>query len=399
MPCSICKKAAIDTSHNATPLKTQAGDFFGNLFDTKDWPARWHCGNWTDLHGWLYIAADLLIFVSYFAIPILLALVVKRRADLPFMRIIWLFVAFIVLCGCTHLIDAAIFWWPAYRLSAFIRILTGVVSVSTLIALYKVLPDILTLRSVAELKKEIKQREEAEAALNKSHQLLVDSHEQLRSFTHILSHNIRNHASNVALLTDMVDRQGLEEYNADLFDKIAKVSQGLISTVNDVAEAIMIKERHVEPVLITFQEVINDVLKELRTEIDASKVTIEADLQVQSILYPAEYLKSILINLLSNAIKYRRYDVASTVLISTYTDENGSVIMDCADNGIGIDLALHGDKVFGLYKTFHPHKDAHGVGLFLVKTQVESQRGSITVKSKIGEGTTFKVNFNQKART
>jgi sensor histidine kinase regulating citrate/malate metabolism len=60
---------------------------------------------------------------------------------------------------------------------------------------------------------------------------------------------------------------------------------------------------------------------------------------------------------------------------------------------MGIDLKLHGDKVFGLYKTFHTNKEAHGVGLFLVKTQIESQGGNILIDSEPGKGTTFKIVF------
>jgi hypothetical protein len=49
----------------------QVLEFFRKLFDTADWPPRWHCGNWTGFHGWLYIISDLLIWSAYFAIPLL----------------------------------------------------------------------------------------------------------------------------------------------------------------------------------------------------------------------------------------------------------------------------------------------------------------------------------------
>ena len=63
------------------------------------------------------------------------------------------------------------------------------------------------------------------------------------------------------------------------------------------------------------------------------------------------------------------------------------------DNGLGIDLAKHGSKLFGLHKTFHEHKDAKGVGLFLVKTQVEALGGSITAESELDQGTMFIIRF------
>jgi light-regulated signal transduction histidine kinase (bacteriophytochrome) len=62
-----------------------------------------------------------------------------------------------------------------------------------------------------------------------------------------------------------------------------------------------------------------------------------------------------------------------------------------ADNGIGMDLSKIGNKLFGLYKTFHNRKeiDSKGMGLYMTKMQVESLGGQITVESETDKGTTF----------
>jgi len=65
------------------------------------------------------------------------------------------------------------------------------------------------------------------------------------------------------------------------------------------------------------------------------------------------------------------------------------------DNGLGINLEKHGEKLFGMYKTFHKNDDARGIGLFITKNQIESMGGSIEVESKVNVGTTFKINFNE----
>ncbi|TAH02688.1 MAG: hypothetical protein EAZ15_04700 [Sphingobacteriales bacterium] len=49
--------------------------------------------------------------------------------------------------------------------------------------------------------------------------------------------------------------------------------------------------------------------------------------------------------------------------------------------------------VKGMYKTFHKNKDAKGLGLFIIKTQIDAMGGKIDVQSIVGEGTTFKVYF------
>ena len=501
-------------------LSTQVKEFFTGLFDTSHWPARWHCGSWSDFHGWLYIASDLLIWASYFAIPILLARMLTRRKDVPFPKIIWLFVAFILLCGTTHLLDAVIFWWPAYRLSALIRFATAMVSAITVYAVYKVMPLILSLRSVSELEREINERKAVEQKLaesefllneagrigrmggweydvigqrstwspvvfdiygvpydynidehdgfafyvepfrqqlkdaiarayaegvnwdmelqmttgkgdtiwvrtcgeclydyggnlvklrgmfmdinrykineielNRSHEMLFHSHQQLKTFTHILSHNIRNHASNISLLTGLIETDNLNQENTELFDKISRVSGGLNDTLNDLALAIKIRENVIESEELSFRDITGNVVEILESEILINAAQVKYNFAVPSITYPKLYLESIIMNLVSNAIKYKRDDETPKILLKTYHNAAGQTVMESQDNGLGIDLKLHGEKVFGLYKTFHAHKEAHGVGLFLVKTQVESQGGSIQVESMPGKGTTFKIIF------
>lgn len=140
-------------------------DFFRKLFDTADWPPRWHCGNWTDFHGWLYIISDLLIWSAYFAIPITILRFISRRHDAKFVRAYFLFAAFILACGSTHLLDAVTFWFPAYRLNALVRFITGVVSWATVLYLIKILPVANSLRSHTELEKEITERKKVEGEL------------------------------------------------------------------------------------------------------------------------------------------------------------------------------------------------------------------------------------------
>ena len=61
------------------------------------------------------------------------------------------------------------------------------------------------------------------------------------------------------------------------------------------------------------------------------------------------------------------------------------------DNGLGIDLEMHGEKLFGMYKTFHGNSDAKGIGLFITKNQVDAMGGKIEVESKVNVGTKFKI--------
>ncbi len=145
--------------------------FFMNLFDTSGFPARWSCGSWTQFHGWLYITANLAIWGAYFTIPVLLWYFVRNRQDVPFSSILLWFAAFILACGATHFMDALIFWWPGYRLSAVLLVITAVVSWGTVMKIIPVIPKALMLRSPEELTREIQERKRAEeqvARLNRT---------------------------------------------------------------------------------------------------------------------------------------------------------------------------------------------------------------------------------------
>jgi len=143
-------------------------DFFINLFDTSDFPRRWDCGSWTPAQGWLHIVSDLGGWGAYLAIPCVIGFFLARKKDLPFRTVFWLFGAFILFCGTTHLMEAVIFWWPAYRLAGLIKLFTALISWATVIALVPVVPQALALRSSRELEQEIADRNRAEESLRES---------------------------------------------------------------------------------------------------------------------------------------------------------------------------------------------------------------------------------------
>lgn len=142
------------------------------LFDTSGFPPRWNCGTWSPALGWTHIIADLAIFGAYTAIPVSLGFFVLRRRNLPFSFIFWLFVAFILSCGISHLVEAVIFYKPVYRLSGFVKAITAVVSVATVIALVRAMPAALRLPDIKaahdRMAIEIQERQRAQEELERA---------------------------------------------------------------------------------------------------------------------------------------------------------------------------------------------------------------------------------------
>lgn len=131
------------------------------LFDTTGFPARWDCGPVWREEPWLgvvHIVADLVTACAYVAIPLLLLVVLRRVKHAPAPRLLVLFAVFILACGAVHLIEALIFWWPIYRFSALMKVVTAAASVATVVVAAMNWPKLLLYRSPAVLQSEVELR-------------------------------------------------------------------------------------------------------------------------------------------------------------------------------------------------------------------------------------------------
>ncbi len=180
---------ALAASCPAEGGEAHSTSLWGSIFDTSDFPPRWYCGQWSAALGWTHIVSDLLIFGAYSAIPLTLAFFIRKRRDMPFPKIFWLFSAFIFACGVGHLIEAAIFWWPAYRVAAVSKAATALVSWATVLALLPILPKALNLPSVylinKELRKEIMEHSKAVKNLQEKQHELTEANEELERFNRL----------------------------------------------------------------------------------------------------------------------------------------------------------------------------------------------------------------------
>ncbi|MEN7549658.1 HAMP domain-containing sensor histidine kinase [Rapidithrix thailandica] len=376
----------------------QVVDFLKKLFLAESWPPRWICGTWTEFHGWLYIFSNLAIWAAYFTIPLILFYFIKQRKhELPFVRVFWLFILFILACGTTHLMDALLFYYPAYRLSGLILFITALVSWGTIVGLAKVMPQALALKSPIQLEEIIQERtyELEKLSLSLAHQ-----NEQLNEFRDITSHNLRSPVSNLVSLIQLYEDEKNPAKQQLYVRKLRSVSNQLMVVLDELHSVVKVTKDHgLHYEELQFENVLYEVTRNLTNQINHANAQITYDFSVcPSIFYPKIYLENILLNLLSNALKYRSPHRAPEIHLSS-ARQNGEVVFSCKDNGLGLDMQKYGDKVFKLYKTFHRRKDARGLGLFLTKSQVESMGGRISLESKVGQGTVFTIIFQSQNKT
>ncbi|MFI0431051.1 ATP-binding protein [Mariniflexile sp. HMF6888] len=144
--------------------------------------------------------------------------------------------------------------------------------------------------------------------------------------------------------------------------------------------------------LVHFSKVVSDIQDSIRNILEKEQVNFKIDFKrVDEILTIKSYIYSIFYNLISNSIKYRRPNESLEIAIESYIVEK-KIILTFQDNGLGIDLKKNGDSLFGLYKRFHKDKaEGKGMGLYMVKVQVEKLDGKISVKSELNQGTKFTI--------
>lgn len=227
---------------------------------------------------------------------------------------------------------------------------------------------------------------------------LQKKNQQLLNFAHITSHNLRSPVSNLNSLLWLYKESQTSEEKAILFEKFETVIHNLSETLNELVDALKIQEdtgRKREGLL--FEDVFKKVKESMIGKIMEAEAVVSFNFtKAPAIEYPRLYLESILQNLLSNSLKYRSPKRTPVIHAETMF-ENGILTLKFNDNGLGIDMNRHSDKLFGLNKTFHRHEEAKGVGLFITKTQVEAMGGSITAISEIDKGSTFIIHFNKKS--
>lgn len=220
---------------------------------------------------------------------------------------------------------------------------------------------------------------------------------QLEEFTQIVSHNLRSPVGNILTLLSFYEGAESEGEKAEYISLLKEAAGTTLVMLNELNDILKIKQsKNIEKQELKFEK----VMQQIRTMMNARITELGAEIitdfsKAPDIAYPTIYLESILLNLLDNALKYYCPDRLPRIEIQTTLDHNGNTILEIKDNGVGINLERYGHQVFKLRKTFHHHPESRGIGLFMIKNQIEAMGGEITISSKENEGTSFFINFNK----
>jgi signal transduction histidine kinase len=230
--------------------------------------------------------------------------------------------------------------------------------------------------------------------LKVANQELVQHNNQLEQYAYITAHNLRAPVARLKGLMYIFEKTGgVTDEHKDIIEKISGSALEMDEVLTDINAILELKNNNYGPTqLVDIARIVEKSRKILAESLDEDKVDMNLNLEVAKVHAIEPYMESIFYNLISNAIKYQFGDRKLQINISSYPD-GSNVILEVKDNGIGMDLDQSGSKLFGLYQRFHDHVGGKGLGLYLVKTQVEALGGSISVESEVNEGCTFRITF------
>lgn len=383
-----------------------AGEF-SRLFDTSDFPPRWHCGTWSSVHGWTHIISDLMIWSAYLAIPIALIYFIKRRKDMPFGPLFWLFGTFIIACGTTHLMEAIIFWWPGYRLAAVIKLATGLISWTTVCCLLPVIPKALKLKTPDQLEKEVQQRtrmlQETTGQLETSNRELAQAKESAEiatiaksAFLANMSHEIRTPLTAILGFAEELRQQDLTaDDRQNAAETIERNGRHLLCVINDILDVAKIEagKLTIEQIAFNLKPTFEDTVALYRPIARDKKIELSLESSgemPESVVTDPTRLRQIIANLLSNALKFTNQGSIRIRMGVAQHSTGQRLRFEVADTGIGMSPTQ-------LRKVFDPFTQADttttrkfggsGLGLTICKELANLLGGSIGIESREGAGT------------
>lgn len=242
---------------------------------------------------------------------------------------------------------------------------------------------------------DISRRKQVELEQQRMTQEVLLKNHNLEQFASIVSHNLRAPVANVLGLTEILQQPDLpESERQQLLEDVVLCTQRLDQVIKDLNQIVSLRhEVPTEKEWVHLPQLVAHIQAQLQPSLTAKRAQLVTDFsQVDEWYTVRSYFYSIVSQLISNALKFSQPDHEPLIYISGAMQEDIFQLV-VEDNGLGIDLHRKSEQVFGLYQRFHRPIEGKGMGLYLMKTQVELLGGQVFVESELGRGSRFTLKF------
>ena len=369
------------------------------LFGAASFVPHGYCLLWRPDLVAMHAISDLLIALSYFLIPVGIWYFARRRTDLQFKPVFFLFAAFILFCGITHLIALTTLWYPIYGAQGLMKAATAAVSLASAYALWPAIPKALAIPGLSSLRKANEEMAEVvsdrEALVAARTAELTAAYSELEAFAYSVAHDLRTPLRSIngfseALAEDHGDR--LDAPGRQTVERIRQASLRMGNVIDDLLNMSRLTRAPIQLSDVNVSELAETIIDDFRRD-DPGR-TVQADIAQNIVVkYDANLMRIALTQLLSNAWKFTAKHPDAHIQLDCAWRQ-GKTILGIRDNGVGFDMAYAG-KLFSPFHRLHSEAEfpGNGMGLAIAARIVRRHGGDISAESSLGKGTTVSVSL------
>ena len=332
---------------------------------------------WSSNLVWINAISDLVIALSCFAVPFVLAYVAKRRHDLPLNRLLLTFSLGMFACGVMHLLTAWNIWHAAHWATALAKMLTAAAVIPVALLLWRYLPELLSLPSQRQLRN--------------ANESLARANRELEAFTASVAHDLRSTLTTIAGQTGLLGRALGANATDEQKRRLSRIETS-VKQMSELIDALLALSRISRHTLRRETVDVSDLIEAAIADLRQKDPHREVEVTVQpgmTVHGDRRLVSELITNLVSNAWKFTAKVPHARIEAGQQIQEFMSTL-HIRDNGAGFDMQ-YTQKLFKPFQRLHPPTEfeGSGVGLATVARIVERHGGHIWAEAKPNEGATF----------